>query len=523
MIIQDQSRIIAFLEAPGTHGGRPVERIDSHASIVFLAGTRAYKLKRAVRYDYLDFGSVERRRAMCEAEVRINRRTAAELYLGAVAIPETPSSGLQIGGNGTPVDWVVEMVRFDQTNLLDRRAESGDLGLDLMPSLGEAIACFHSRAGSRTDRGGWDGMKKVVDGNAAAFAEGAEVFDREICRQLTHCTRFSLGLVSALLDARREQGEVRQCHGDLHLRNVVLLEGRPTLFDAIEFNDDLACVDVLYDLAFLLMDLWRRHLFAHANAVWNAYLAATGDLTGLSLMPLFLSCRAAVRAKTSASAAALQTDPVRCNQLREVAREYLRLSQDLLLQPPAPCLIAIGGHSGSGKSTLARSLAPLAGAVPGAVVLRSDRIRKELARTGPVDRLGPDGYTAGMSQRVYATLAERADTAIRAGHTAILDAVFARAADRDAIQGVAKATGVPFIGLWLSAPETVLLARVRNRVADPSDADATVVRHQLAAQLGHLPWHHLDGAQTPDDVYRSALELTASRSAPNPDVAAKPR
>ena len=180
-----------------------------------------------------------------------------------------------------------------------------------------------------------------------------------------------------MLERRRESGFVRQCHGDLHLRNIVLLDGRPTLFDGVEFNDEIACTDVLYDLAFLLMDLWRRRLPRHANTVWNRYLVETADFDGVSLLPLFLSCRAAVRAKTSATAAQLQHDVQRRNELEGMAREYLAMAERLL-HPPHPCLVAVGGFSGSGKSTLALSLAPSVGAVPGAVVLRSDETRKRL-------------------------------------------------------------------------------------------------------------------------------------------------
>lgn len=196
--------------------------------------------------------------------------------------------------------------------------------------------------------------------------------------------------------------EFHKCHGDLHLRNIVLLDGRPILFDGVEFNDEIACTDVLYDLAFLLMDLWRQ-LPRHANAVLNRYLAETEDLAGISLLPLFLSCRAAVRAKTSATAAALQQNAVRRNQLHGIAREYLALAEQLL-HPPCPSLVAVGGFSGSGKSTLALGLAPFVGAVPGAVVLRSDEIRKRLCGVPHLQRLGPEGYSAQVSERVYATL-----------------------------------------------------------------------------------------------------------------------
>ncbi len=203
-----------------------------------------------------------------------------------------------------------------------------------------------------------------------------------------------------MLDARRQSGFVRQCHGDLHLRNIVLLDGRPTLFDGVEFNDEIACTDVFYDLAFLLMDLWRRQLPRHANVVMNRYLSETGDADGLSLLPLFLSCRAAVRAKTSATAARLQSDAGQRESLQSLARQYLAMAGELL-HPPRPSLIAIGGFSGSGKSTLALSLAPHVGAVPGAVVLRSDEIRKRLSGVSPLEHLDASGYSPLVNERVY--------------------------------------------------------------------------------------------------------------------------
>ena len=370
MITEDQSGVVAFLSSPSTHGGAAVERIDTHASVVFLAGERAWKLKRAVRYGYLDYSTADRRRAMCEAEVRINRRTAPALYRGVTAITRHADGSLAIGGDGTPVDWLVEMVRFDQSNLLDRLAEAGSLPLKLIAPLAHTIASFHRMADGRPSQGGWEAMRRIIDGNAAGFAaEGAGILEPARCAKLTDRARFVLDHCGVLLDQRREDGFVRHCHGDLHLRNVILIDGRPALFDAIEFNDDISSIDVLYDLAFVLMDLWRLELPRHANALWNAYLSETGDLDGVPLMALFLSCRAAVMAKTTATAANLETDAASRLQLKMLANDYLAMAERMLC-PPTPCLIAVGGLSGSGKSTLAMALAPCVGAAPGAVVIR---------------------------------------------------------------------------------------------------------------------------------------------------------
>ena len=504
VITEDQTEVIDFLASSATHGGAAVERIDTHTAVVFLAGTRAWKLKRAVRYDYLDFSTRELRKICSDAEVRLNRRTAPSLYRGVVAVTRQRDGSLALGGPGTPVDWLVEMNRFAQEALFDRLAESGRLDFALMAPLAAAIARFHLAAWPRTDHGGKQGMDWVIDGNAAAFAEfGPGVLEPSACFRVTDDACTELDRRGALLDARRGAGFVRQCHGDLHLRNIVLLDGQPTLFDAVEFNDEIACVDVLYDLAFLLMDLWRRRLPRHANAVWNGYLADTGDFDGICLMPLFLSCRAAVRAKTSATAARLQRGRERTAELQQLAREYLAMAEHLL-HPPRPQLVAVGGLSGTGKSTLALGLAPSIGGVPGAVALRSDEIRKRSCGVSPLDRLGPEGYTRDVSDRVYAALAARADLIVRAGHSVIVDAVYARPADRRAIERVATDAHVPFTGLWLDAPEPVLLERVQHRRHDPSDADAAVIRLQRSQDTGAIEWRRLDASPSPAAVLSSA-------------------
>jgi aminoglycoside phosphotransferase family enzyme/predicted kinase len=457
---------------------------------------------------------------MCDAEVRLNRRTAPDIYRGVVPITREPGGTLALGGSGAPIDWVVEMNRFSQEALFDRLAAAGRLDLELMPPLAAAIAEFHRIAEPRGGHGGRPGMEWVIEGNAAGFAEyGQDVLDTLSSGRLTADSRAELERRGALLDERRASGFVRHCHGDLHLRNIVLLDGRPTLFDGVEFNDEIACIDVLYDLAFLLMDLWRRELPRHANAVWNRYLEETGDLSGMSMMPLFLSCRAAVRAKTSATAARLQPDARRRDELQALAREYLAMA-DGLLHPPGPCLVAIGGFSGTGKSTLARGLAPSVGGVPGAVVIRSDLIRKQLSGVSPLDRLGPEGYSSEMSGRVYATVTERARTAIREGHSAIVDAVYARPADRQAIERVAVAVAVPFVGIWLEAPETTLITRVEQRRDDVSDADAAVIRLQHRDGAGVIGWHRVEASRSPggviDEASKRVRELAPGAMARSP-------
>ena len=505
MITQDQAESIAFMASPSTHGTASVERIDTHASIVFLAGERAYKMKRAVRYDYLDFSTADRRRTMCQRELAINQPLAPALYQRVIAVTREANGKLALGGDGTPVDWLIEMARFDQDGLFDRLAARSALDLGLMRPLAAAIAGFHARAARRIRSGGAVAMQWVVDGNDAGLREqGAGYLDVDLIARVTRLSSAAIDAHGRLLDVRRDAGLVRQCHGDLHLRNIVLIDGIPTLFDAVEFNDDIACIDVLYDVAFLLMDLWRRHLRTHANALWNAYLAESGELEGIALMPLFLSCRAAIRAKTSMTAANLTDDPHRRRELVDLARGYLTMAERLLL-PAMPHLLAIGGLSGSGKSTVAHALAAAIGAAPGAIVVRSDEVRKQLFGVDSLVRLGAEAYTPEMSHRVYTTIAGRAAAMTAAGYSVIADATYARPADRDAIERVARLGGAAFTGVWLDAPADVLVRRVRERRADASDADATVVQRQLDEPLGTVDWYRIDASRSAAAVCRSAL------------------
>ncbi len=512
MITENQSAVVDFLESSSTHGGQAVQRIDTHSAIVFLAGTRAYKLKRAVRFDYVDFSTLERRRVSCEHEVRLNRRTAPALYRGVLPVCRD-GNRLTLGGADTVVEWLVEMNRFDQTLLFDRLAALGTLDLRRMPSLAEAIAGFHMAAERRFDHGGARAMAWVVDGNASGLAEfGKGWLDESLRVRVTRDSKTALERCGDLLDGRRRAGFVRQCHGDLHLGNIVLLNGQATLFDGVEFNDEISCIDVVYDLAFLLMDLWHRHLSRHANAVLNRYMSVTGDLEALSVLPFFLACRAAVRAKTSATAGAVQKDPARYHEQMTLANEYLT-SADRFLHSARPCVVAIGGFSGSGKSTTAMALAPAIGAAPGAMVLRSDEIRKRLSGLPLFERLGEAAYSDDVSRRVYESLLDHTRQVIRSGHAAIVDAVFALPTLRQAIERVAAEASVPFVGCWLDAPESTLVDRVARRHDDASDADASVIRRQQVQGTGPIGWHRID-ASLPSDAVVDAVVKVVVRTAP---------
>ena len=291
---RDQADVIAWLSTPVPYGGHAVERIDTHSAVVFLAGDCAFKLKRAVRYDYLDFSTSERRYHACLDELALNRRTAPTLYRAVRAITREPDGSLALDGHGPAVDWLIEMTRFDQDTLLARLADRHALDLALMPTLADAVARLHRLAEWRVDHGGRAGMMWVIRGNRDGFEQFGDTLGSDAWQRITAQCLALVERHTRLLESRRRLGFVRRGHGDLHLGNVCLVDGVPTPFDGVEFNDEISCVDVLYDLAFLLMDLWYRGLTRHAHVVLNRYLGRTGDIDGLALLPLFQVTRAAI-------------------------------------------------------------------------------------------------------------------------------------------------------------------------------------------------------------------------------------
>ncbi|MCY4585784.1 MAG: AAA family ATPase [Bryobacterales bacterium] len=508
----DQAAVIAWLSTPSPYGAatQSVERIDTHTSVVFLVGDTAFKLKRAVRFDYLDYSTLERRRHCCIEEVRLNCRTAPQLYRRVRAVCQAPSGALALDGWDHAVDYLVEMKRFDTDAQLDRLAERGALEAALMPRLADAIAHLHGVAEPSLQHGGRDGMAAVLRGLRDGMCEhGPGVLDQEVVERVSSASFRTLYRQAELLDGRRAAGFVRHGHGGLHLRNICLLGGQPVLFDCIEFNSAIACVDVMYDVAFLLMDLLHRGLETHANAVLNRYLDRQGDIGGLTLLPLFLATRAAIRAMTQATAVAMQRGAAEAAALRVEAQRYLDLAQELIA-PPAPRLVAVGGPSGSGKTTLARRLAASVGPPPGALVLRSDVERKRLLGVPEEMRLGPDGYQQRVTQDVYRNLAERAEAVLKTGHGVIVDAVFGDPVDQAAMRDVSRANGVQFDGLWLTTPLDTLQARINARVGDASDATADVVARQIQQMRPPESWTVLNGAGDAATVWRAARHFIES-------------
>lgn len=494
-VVEDQSEVIAFLEKRLA----PAKRIGTHGAVVFLSGERGYKLKRAVKFPYMDFSTVQRRAAMCRAEIDINRRLAPEIYLGTAPVRRTPELVLgAVGEEATDaVDWLVVMRRFDEDGLLDRMAERGALTPELMAALGTRIAAYHDGlAPIRNGFGRPDDYRHSVAADIRQMLEQGTRLDPPTSEALAEKMPAALEPFIDLVARRVEAGAIRRCHGDLHLRNIVLLDGAPVPFDAIEFSERIANIDVLYDLSFTLMDLCERKLRPLANRLLNEWLWRIAEMPGasheetLALLPMFLSRRASIRAFVDAQAASVNDgDTGR-------ARDYQRIALSFL-QPAPPRLMAVGGLSGSGKTTTALRLAPTIGRTPGAVVVRSDVERKRLAGIVLEERMPAGSYTPDASAKTYAAMFERAERVLRAGHSVVLDAVFARPAERSAAEALARKVGVPFDGLWLDVPKDVAQSRVANRKGDASDATPAVVDRQFGYELGEIRWQRRPSISTP--------------------------
>lgn len=503
MVAEDQSESIAYLEALRFAANDAVERIETHISYIFLVGDLAYKMKRAVKLPYVDFSTPRLRLEACEKEVALNRVTAPGLYIGVRRIMRRKDGSLAFEEGEELVDAVVEMVRFDQEALFDRMAVQGRLTVELMTRAARMIARFHRGAPVIHEGSGSKNIDGVLRINAAGFAT-SRVFEADELAEFNRAFEARLAVHGRLLDSREVAGKVRRCHGDLHLRNICLIEGEPRLFDCIEFNDQIATVDTLYDLAFLLMDLWHRGFPEFANLVANRYLDQTDDEDGYVLLPYFMAIRAAVRAHVTATQAEESCMP--SGKLVAEARSYFDLARSLIDTKPAR-LIVIGGFSGSGKTTVAEALGAELGSPPGARIVESDRIRKAMHGVPAEERLPPIAYQPEISEKVYGEIARRTWEILRAGGTVVADAVFDRAVDRARLEAVASEAGASCTAVWLDAPPMLLRRRVGARIGSPSDADVEVLSRQLAADVKDVEWRRVDADRDPGELVRAILAL----------------
>lgn len=475
----EQREAAAFLEK--LTGGPPKE---THISAVFLGPEEALKLKKAVDIGFLDFTRLEERERLVKFEHELNAPHAPQLYRGAEKLTRGPDGALRLGGEGPAVDWVLRMKRLPADAFLSECA----LDPALLDPMADAVVALHAAAPRREGDGD---MTRVITGNREAGLSAG--LPREAVLRWAEAALARHARLKPWLAVRARDGFLRRCHGDLHLGNLCLIEGRPTPFDALEFDEALATIDTGYDLAFLLMDLALRHGSGPANRVMNRYLARTGDVALLRGLPLWLSLRAFIRAHVAARSGG-------------DAAKLLAAALAWLEPAPPPVLIAIGGLPGTGKTTVGRLLAPELGPSPGAVQLRSDEIRKRRHGVLPETRLPKEAYVPGEGRRVFAELRELAQLALNAGCSVVADGAYLDPAEREEIAG----TWTDFFGFWLEAPLDTLRARVASRTGDVSDADVAVLDMLAERGAGPLDWRRVDATSDAGMAARKMLDSLPS-------------
>lgn len=484
-MIPAEQRDVAALLARIT-GAAPIE---THISAVFVGREDAFKLKKAVALPFLDFSTLAARAHFCRRELELNQPNAPGLYREVIPVTGAPDGTLALGGVGEVVEWVLRMAPVPAEAFLDAVAARGALDGPMLDALADAVAGLLAAAPIIPGVDSPGRMRLVLEGNlAGAVAAG---LDPDRLAALGAAMRVRLDSLAPLLAERAAQGFVRRCHGDLHLGNLCLWQGRPVAFDALEFDEAFASIDVGYEIAFLLMDLEARVSRRAANRVMNRLQARGPDPGMLAALPFWLAQRALVRAKLEPARGG---DPL----------PYLAAAERAI-RPEPPRLVAIGGLQGTGKTFVARALAPLIGAAPGALHLRSDEIRKRRAGVAPEARLPPEAYRSEESAAVHAEMFDCARAALAAGHAVVLDAMFLDPALRAEAERVAGPH--PFDGLWLEAQLDVLRARVAARVGDASDATVEVLERAARADPGPIAWRCLDAAGDPVAAAFGALAL----------------
>jgi hypothetical protein len=465
--------------------------ILTHISAVFVGRDDVFKLKKAVRLPYVDQSSLAAREALCRRELELNRPNAPGIYRDVVAVSRAGDGTLRIGGEGAPVEWLLRMVPVPAEDFLDAVAARGALDEPLLVALADETARLLAAAPVAVGVDSAGRMAFVLEGNLTGCREAG--LDPARVEAIGAAMRGRLARIATLLAERAENGFVRRCHGDLHLGNLCLWEGKPVAFDALEFDEDYARIDTGYELAFLVMDLEARVGVAAANRVMNRVLALSGDTAMLAALPFWMAQRALVRAKL---------EPARGRD----GVPYLAAAERYLREVP-PRLVAIGGIQGTGKTWLARAVAPELDALH----LRSDEIRKRRAGLAPEQRLPTSAYSAEESAAVHAEMLGAARIALAAGRSVVLDAMFLDPEVRAAAR--AAAGTAPFTGIWLEAPLDVLRARVASRTADASDATVDVLERTARADPGALDWHRVNAAYDSRTAVRALLALNRESGA----------
>ncbi len=456
--------------------------IETHISWIILTGDFAYKIKKPVDFGFLNFSTLDKRHTFCKQELILNRRLAAQIYLAVVTITGSPDKP-RISDCGTVFEYAVKMKQFPQSAQLDNMLAAGKLKLEHMDAIAHMAAYFHQStdvANGATEYGNMEMLCQPVEENFKQI--NAHLSTEHYAGNLSLLAQWSrseLAKQQTVFAQRKVDGFIRQCHGDMHLRNLVWLDNKPVAFDCIEFNDKLSWIDVISEIAFLIMDLQHRQQHQLANRFLNSYLEVTGDYAGLSVLPFYLCYRALVRAKVNALR--VKQKNITENESIQTVTEfesYLGLAASYT-KHSTPKLIITRGLSASGKSTISQKLVDATGVLR----IRSDVERKRLfdvpLSTSAENNIDSGIYATQASIQTYEKLLELASNIITAGYSVIVDAAFLKCEQRQPFQQLANRLGVSYIILEITAPAEILRQRIKKRKNDVSDADLTILEHQL--------------------------------------------
>ncbi|MEB3358491.1 MAG: AAA family ATPase [Synechococcales bacterium] len=486
-----------------------IQLIQTHISYILLTGDYAYKVKKPLNFGFLDYSTLEQRQHFCQEELRLNQRGAPEIYLEVLPITQSGST-YRLEGSGSAVEYTVKMRQFPQEAILSQMFDRGELSAELLERLAKVIADFHLRSPTNPEilsYGQPQRVREAFDENyeqTLAYIGGPQT-QVQFDETRAYTDRF-FAEKAALFEARIQQNWIRECHGDLHLNNICLWHDELMLFDCIEFNKPFRFVDVMFDIAYIVMDLevgQRRDL---STRFLNTYVEQTGDWDGLAILPIYVSRQTYVRAKVTSF---LLNDPAISAVEKEKAHKRAALYYHLAwqyTQRQQGQVILISGLSGAGKSTTARHLA----AQIGAIHIRSDAVRKHLAGIPLVQRGDDSLYTPEMTEKTYHRLQELGIKLAAEGYSVILDAKYDRPQRRVAVQAQAEAHGLPYHVLYCDAPADVRRSRLQFRTGDVADATADLVASQYfepftADEQPHV--QRLDATQTVETQLTQVIPL----------------
>jgi aminoglycoside phosphotransferase family enzyme/predicted kinase len=457
---------------------QPIQLIQTHVSYVLITGEYAYKLKKPVNFGFLDFSTLEKRKHFCEEELRLNRRGAAELYLEVLPITLSDDQYI-LGGTGEAVEYVVKMRQFPQDGLFSELFAQGKLTESHLEELGKVVAQYHAKTETNDYIRSFGEVPQVRE----AFDENHEQTEKYIGGPQTQLqfdetkayTERFFAQKQELFQHRMQNNHIRECHGDLHLRNICLWDDKILLFDCIEFNEPFRFVDTMFDIAYAVMDLEAQQRPDLSNAYLNTYIEQTGDWEGLEILPIYLIRQSYVRAKVTSF---LLDDPGVPADVKEEASKtasvYYKLAWEYT-KPKQGKLILMSGLSGSGKSTTAKYLARQFNAIH----IRSDAVRKHLGGISLLERGGDDLYTPEMTQKTYARLLNLGIILAKQGYTVILDAKYDQQSLREEAIAQAKQNQLPLQIVYCTAPLDVVEERLRKRTGDIADATVDLLTSQV--------------------------------------------